>query len=111
MRQIRDRKFKRPVSCAGLFLVHVYFSYTPVSRTRLISPARLLLVPACSLRLLRLILERSISILLNDPLAVFLALLWEEASLRAQWDLPNGPAIPHRLRNWAPASPASQPPF
>jgi hypothetical protein len=67
--------------------------------------------PLCSSRLLRLVLERSISLLLNDSPAVFLAFLWEEASLSAQWDLPNGPAILHRLRNYVPASPASQPPF
>jgi hypothetical protein len=106
-------RFRRRILCflcelisrTRLFLVYTWFSCT------LVSLARLVLVSACSSHLLRLIPEHSISILLNNPLAVFLALLWEEASLSAQRDLPNGPAILHRLRNCAPASPASQPPF
>jgi hypothetical protein len=72
--------------------VHPYFPRPPTSRIRS-------LLASCT-------------ILLNDSVgSLFLALLWEEASLSAQWDLPNGPAILHRLRNCAPASPASQPPF
>jgi hypothetical protein len=77
VRQIRNRKFQNafvflcePFSCALIF------------------PARLHLVT-------RLFLA-SRTILLNDSAdSLFLALLWEEASLSAQWDLPNGPAILH----------------